>query len=482
MADRQLAVVILAAGQGTRMRSRTPKVLHEMAGAPLIAYVLDAAAGLDAAATLVVVRHERDAIAEVVKDHSPDARLVDQDDVPGTGRAVEVALDALPGDFDGDVVILSADVPLMNADTIRWMLDAHRQAGRALTLLSAIFDDPTGAGRIVRDATGHMVGIVEHRDANAAELEIREINAGVYVSDAARLRAALASLTTNNAQGEKYLTDAAAVIRERGGAIDALPVTDTWLVQGINDRAQLAETAAEWNRRLVRKWQLAGVTIMSPETVWIDRDVTIGQDTEILPSTSLKGATTIGANCVIGPDSTIVDCEVGDGAVVKRTDATLAEIGAGAQVGPWAYLRPGSQLAASSKVGTFCETKNATIGEGTKVPHLSYIGDTEIGEGSNIGAGSITANYDGVNKHRTKIGSYVRTSSHNVFVAPVEVGDGAYTGAGTVVRKNVPAGALGINVAPQRNLEGWVEEKRAGTASAEAAERAQSDRADRKAE
>jgi bifunctional UDP-N-acetylglucosamine pyrophosphorylase / glucosamine-1-phosphate N-acetyltransferase len=465
----QVAVVILAAGAGTRMKSATPKVLHPLAGLPLIGHVLATADALGAGQVIAVLRHERDAIAKVIVERSPHTLIVDQDDVPGTGRAVEVALAALPADFAGSVVVLSADVPLLDVDTVRALLDAHEQAGNALTLLSAFFDDPTGAGRILRGADGGFQGIIEHRDADAAQLAITEINAGVYVFDATVLRTALPTITTRNAQNEKYLTDAAEQIRNGGGRIEAMPVSDPWLVTGINDRAQLSAAACELNARIVRGWQLAGVTVQDPSTTWIDLDATLAEDVEILPGTQIKGATVIERGATIGPDTTLLDCEIGANAVVKRTDATLAVIGAGASVGPFAYLRPGSYLGADGKIGTFVEVKNSRIGDGTKVPHLSYIGDAEVGEHSNVGAGTIIANYDGVNKHKTAVGSHVRTGAHNVFVAPVRIGNGAYTGAGTVVRKDVPAGALAISVAPQRNIVGWVESHRPGTAAATAA-------------
>ena len=465
----QVAVVILAAGAGTRMKSATPKVLHPLAGIPLIGHVLATADALGAGHVVAVLRHERDAIAQVIAEQSPGTLIVDQDDIPGTGRAVEVALAALPGDFAGCVVVLSADVPLLDVDTVRSLVDSHQRAGNALTLLSAFFDDPTGAGRILRAPDGSFQGIIEHRDASEEQLLLTEINAGVYVFDALALRESLPRITTRNSQNEKYLTDAAEQIRGGGGRIEAVPVSDAWLVTGINDRAQLSGAARELNARIVRGWQLAGVTVQDPATTWIDLKATLAEDVEILPGTQIKGATAIERGATIGPDTTLTDCEVGEGAVVKRTDATLAVIGAGASVGPFAYLRPGAYLGADGKIGTFVEVKNSRIGAGTKVPHLSYIGDAEVGEGSNIGAGTIIANYDGVDKHHTSVGSHVRTGAHNVFVAPVRIGDGAYTGGGTVVRKDVPAGALAISVAPQRNVVGWVEAKRPGTAAAKAA-------------
>ncbi|KTR39912.1 bifunctional N-acetylglucosamine-1-phosphate uridyltransferase/glucosamine-1-phosphate acetyltransferase [Curtobacterium oceanosedimentum] len=470
MTDQRIAVVVLAAGQGTRMKSSTPKVLHRLAGLPLLAHVLRTASSIEPEHVAVVVRHERERVAAEVAERAPDAIVVDQDEVPGTGRAVEVAVQAIPADFDGSVVVLSGDVPLLDTASLRRLVDAH--AGNAVTLVSAIAPDPTGLGRVVRDADGAFVRVVEHKDATEDERAITEANAGIYAFDVTHLRAVLPSLTTANAQGEKYVTDVPSLVAARGGTIDVVTLTDPWLVAGINDRAQLADAARELNARIVRRHQLAGVTVQDPATTWIDVDVTIEPDAEILPGTQLVGATAVAAGAVVGPDTTLRDTEVGAGAVVNRVDATLAVVGDGATVGPFAYLRPGTILGERGKIGTFVETKNAVIGRGSKVPHLSYIGDAEVGEDSNIGANTITANYDGVHKHRTEVGSHVRTGSHNVFVAPVRIGDGAYTGAGTTVRKDVPAGSLAISYAPQRNTDGWVEEHRPGSPAAEAARRA----------
>jgi bifunctional UDP-N-acetylglucosamine pyrophosphorylase/glucosamine-1-phosphate N-acetyltransferase len=467
-----LAVVVLAAGQGTRMKSTRPKVLHSLAGRSLIGHVLATAAQLEPSHVIAVVRHEREAVVATVTELMPNAIIVDQDDIPGTGRAVEVAVDALPADFDGDVVVVSGDVPLLDAPTLVSLIEAHRAAAASATLLSALMEDATGYGRIVRGSDDALDRIVEQKDATDAELAITEVNSGTYVFRLSSLRAQLPQLSTANAQGEKYLTDVIGLLRAAGDQVAALPVADGWRVAGVNDRAQLAEAARRMNQLIVRKWQLEGVTVEDPATTWIDDTVTLAPDVEILPGTQLKGATLVGVGAVIGPDTTLVDTEVGAGATVKRTDATLAVIGENASVGPFAYLRPGTYLGADGKIGTFVETKNSTIGVGSKVPHLSYIGDTTIGDHTNIGAGAITANYDDVAKHKTIIGSHVHSGSHTVFVAPVTVGDGAKTGAGTVVRKDVPPGALAVTVAPQRNREGWVQENRAGTDSAKAADEA----------
>ncbi|WP_200331677.1 bifunctional UDP-N-acetylglucosamine diphosphorylase/glucosamine-1-phosphate N-acetyltransferase GlmU [Leucobacter sp. L43] len=467
-----LAVVILAAGQGTRMKSALPKVLHRIGGRSLIAHVLDAAAGLNPTQVVAVVRHERDRVSAAILEHAPDTVIVDQDEVPGTGRAVEQALAALPDDFDGSVVVLSGDAPLIDTPTLEGLVKGHLGGGRAMTLLSAVFDNPTGLGRILRDDNGSVLGIVEEKDADDDQRRITEINGGIYVFSRRSLQTALASIDTNNAQGEKYLTDAAARILVTGGDVEAVATDDPWTIAGVNDRAQLAEAGRELNARIVRAHQRAGVTIQDPTTTWIDADVSIEPDVEILPGTFLQGATSIATGAVIGPDSTLVDCEVGPDARIRRSEATLAVFSAGVTVGPFSYIRPGTELGAGGKIGAFVETKNAKIGDGSKVPHLSYVGDATIGTDSNIGAGSIFANYDGVQKHQTVVGDGVRVGSKNVLIAPVTIEDGTYTAAGTVVRKNVPAGSLAMNVSPQRNIEGWVAQNRPGTSTADAAQRA----------
>ncbi|QLD10663.1 bifunctional UDP-N-acetylglucosamine diphosphorylase/glucosamine-1-phosphate N-acetyltransferase GlmU [Microbacterium oleivorans] len=471
--DPRLAVVILAAGQGTRMKSTLPKVLHRIGGRPLLGHVLDTARDLAPAHVLVVVRHERDRVAEAVLGVSPEVAVVDQDEVPGTGRAVEVALDQLPG-FDGDVLVLSADVPLLDDVTLGDLVRAHRASGAAATMLSARLDDPAGYGRVIRDTAGGVDRVVEHKDATEAERAVDEINAGVYAFRAGPLRERLGRISTDNVQAEKYLTDVIGMLRSDALSVAARLVADPTLIVGVNDRVQLAEAGRLLNARTVRRWQLEGVTVQDPATTWIDVTASLAPDVTVLPNTHILRSTVVAEGATIGPDTTLSDCEVGAGASVTRSDATLAVIGAGATVGPFSFLRPGTQLGERGKIGTFVETKNAVIGEGSKVPHLSYVGDAEIGRGVNLGAGAITANYDDLAKHRTVIGDEVHAGSHNVFVAPVKIGEGAKTGAGAVIRKDVPAGALALSVAPQRNVEGWVEKNRPGTGAAAAAARARS--------
>jgi len=467
---RQLAVVVLAAGEGTRMKSATPKILHEIAGLPLIGHVLSTAHSLGANHVVTVLRHERERIENYVKAFYPNTVIALQDEIPGTGRAVEAALEQLPSDFEGDVAVLSGDVPLLDVASIEQLVEIHRGSQNSGTLISAIMADPKGYGRIVRSRE-NFVGIVEQKDANPEQLEITEVNAGVYIFDAQHLKTALSRVTLENAQKEKYLTDVAALMLEQGQSVSAHPISDNWLVAGINDRAQLGEVASELNARIVRAWQHAGVTIQEPATTWIDVTVQLAKDVTLLPSTRLHGFTSIGEGSVIGPDTTLTDLEVGSKVSISRTQGSSSKVDEGASVGPFAYLRPGTHLGADGKIGTFVETKNAKIGPGAKVPHLSYVGDAEIGEGTNIGAGTIFANYDGINKHKTIIGSHAKTGSGNVFVAPIVIGDGAYTAAGSTIRRDVEPGALALNTTPQKNLAGWVLDKRPGSKSAEAAQR-----------
>jgi bifunctional UDP-N-acetylglucosamine pyrophosphorylase/glucosamine-1-phosphate N-acetyltransferase len=472
---RPAAVIVLAAGEGTRMKSATPKVLHMIGGRTLLGHAMAAARGVDPQHLAIVVRHGRDLVAAHVAQVDADALIADQDEVMGTGRATECALLALPTGLEGTVLVTCGDVPLLAAQTLRELLEAHAASGSAATVITATLPDPSGYGRILRAVDGSVAGIVEQKDATDAQLEITEINSGLYAFDAVVLRKALTQVGTDNSQGEKYLTDVLGIARREGHRVSAHLIQDLWQTEGVNDRVQLSRLGAELNRRIVQRWMRAGVTVVDPATTWIDADVTLGRDVTIHPQTQIHGASTIGDDVVLGPDTTLTDVEIGSGASVIRTHGSLAIIGAGATVGPFAYLRPGTELGEKGKIGTFVETKNAQIGAGSKVPHLTYVGDASIGEHSNIGASSVFVNYDGVNKSHTTIGSHCRTGSDNMFVAPVSVGDGAYTGAGTVVRKDVPPGALAINVAPQRNLLGWVLQKRAGTPSAYAAVAASED-------
>ncbi|HEY2205240.1 MAG TPA: bifunctional UDP-N-acetylglucosamine diphosphorylase/glucosamine-1-phosphate N-acetyltransferase GlmU [Pseudonocardia sp.] len=479
------AVVVLAAGEGRRMRSATPKVLHEIGGRALLGHAVHAAAALAPEHLVVVAGHGRERVREYLSgltgELSRSVLLAIQERQLGTGHAVACALDSLPA-LSGPVMVTYGDVPLLDSGTLRALLTEHAVAGNAVTVLTAELDDPTGYGRVLRDGSGPtgapVVAIVEQRDADPEQLAIQEINSGVYVFEADVLRDGLARLAdptangTSNAQGELYLTDLIGLAHADGRRAGALRCPDPWLVSGVNDRVQLAEVRAELNRRLLVTWMRSGVTVVDPATTWVDVGVRLDEDVVLHPGSQLHGATTVGAGAHVGPDSTLTDCFVGPGARVVRTHGSDAEVGAGASVGPFAYLRPGARLGEGGKIGTFVEVKNAEIGRGSKVPHLTYVGDATIGEGSNIGASSVFVNYDGVTKHHTVIGNYTRTGSDNTFVAPVTVGDGAYTGAGSVIREDVPPGALAVSAGQQRNIDGWVNRRRPGSPAASAAEEA----------
>ena len=469
---RPAAVIILAAGEGTRMKSSTPKVLHPIGGLPLLGHAIRAARATAAEHVEVVVRHQRDLVVEYCSSVDPALVVADQDEVKGTGRAVECGLAALPADLVGTVLVTSGDVPLIEGRTLVDLANAHAASGAAVTVVTAEVADPTGYGRVVRGADGGVERIVEQKDASEAERSIREINSGIWGFDAAVLRDALDQVGTDNAQGEKYLTDVLALARAAGHRVGAHRIDDIWQTEGVNDRVQLAKLGRVLNDRVCEKWMRAGVTIVDPATTWIDTDVTIGQDARILPGTQLLGATIIGSGAVIGPEVTLIDTEVGEEAEVERAKANLAVIGAGATVGPYSYLRPGTVLGAKGRIGGFVETKNAQIGEGAKVPHLTYAGDVEIGPGANIGAGTIFANYDGVAKHRSRIGKDSFVGSHTVVISPVDVADGAYVAAGSALTQDVDPGEIAVARAKQRNVPGWVARARPGTRTAAAAEAA----------
>jgi len=463
-----LTVIVLAAGGGTRMKSKTMKVLHQIGGRSMIGHVLHAVQAVEPTSVVAVVGHQREQVGPHITELLPSAVLAVQEKQEGTGHAVRVAMEA-SGTTTGTVIVAAGDTPLLEGESLRTFAEEHHAAQRAVSILSGRLEDPFGYGRIVRNDEGDVEAIVEEKDATPEQREIDEISSGILAFDAEFLVSALARITNDNVKGEYYLTDAVGLARGDGLTVGAHLIDDVAQTAGANDRAQLAELGRELNRRIVTRWMKDGVTVMDPATTWIDADVVLEPDATILPGTQLLGATVVHEDAVVGPDTTLKDCEVGAGARVVRTHGELAVIGDEASVGPFAYLRPGTQLGLKGKIGTFVETKNSTIGDGAKVPHLSYVGDAEIGEGTNIGAGTIFANYDGVAKHRTVVGRHARTGSNNTFVAPVEIGDGAGTAGGTVVRRNVPAGALAVSSAPQRNLEGWTESKRAGTAQAEAA-------------
>jgi bifunctional UDP-N-acetylglucosamine pyrophosphorylase/glucosamine-1-phosphate N-acetyltransferase len=448
-------VIVLAAGEGTRMRSATPKVLHALGGRTMLGHVLQAAEGLDPEHLLVVVGHGREQVSATL---TGKARAVVQETQDGTGHAVRVALDTVP-DLDGTVVVVPGDAPLLTAATLQKLVETHETHSAATTLLTAVVADPTGYGRVVRSG-GSVTKIVEHKDADPATLQITEVGTSIYAFAAGHLRAALGRLSTDNAQGEQYLTDVVALHKAAGLPVMATVAEDPDETRGVNDRAQLAELARVMRDRIVLAHMRNGVAVLDPQTTWIDVDVQLASDVTVKPNTHLHGSTTIATGAVIGPDTSLTDTQVHEGAEVRRSEVLGAVIGEGAAVGPFSYVRPGTVLGRRGKIGGFVETKAAQIGDDSKVPHLSYVGDAVVGARSNIGAGTIVANYDGRQKHRTAVGDDVRVGSNNTLVAPVEVGDGAYTAAGSAITEDVPGGALGVARGKQRNIEGWVAEKR----------------------
>jgi bifunctional UDP-N-acetylglucosamine pyrophosphorylase / glucosamine-1-phosphate N-acetyltransferase len=448
--------LIMAAGQGTRMRSAVPKVLHEICGRPMVAWPIRAAQEAGAGRICVIVSPDRDLSSALPNG----TETIVQPEADGTGGALRAASDVVR---DSDtIVILSGDHPLVSAEIIDELITTHREADAAATVMTTEMDDPGSYGRIVRAPDGGIERIVEAKapgDATPEELEIKEVNAGTYAFDGPALADALGRVSNDNAQGEYYLGDVLPLLRESGLRVAAYRAPDPGVNLGINDRADLARVADEARRRILVAHMRAGVTIEDPGATWIDADVEIAADVTILPGTTLRGRSSIGAGSVVGPMTTLIDSVVGERATVIHSYLTQCEVGSEATVGPFSYLRPDARLGERAKAGTFVEIKNSEIGAGAKVPHLSYIGDAEVGEGTNLGASTVTANYDGRNKNRTKIGKNVHTGVDTTFVAPVEVGDDAYTGAGSVITEDVPPGALGISRAEQKNVEGYAAKK-----------------------
>jgi len=432
--------VIMAAGKGTRMKSATPKVLHELCGRPLIGWVVAAVREAGIARVVVVDGPDRP-----LEGHLPEGtELAVQREAKGTADALLAASDHFG---DGPVIALSGDVPLITAEALAELVAAHEREGAAATMMTMELDDPAEFGRVIRGADGHVERVVEAKagsgDATAEQLAIREVNTGIYVFDGALLEDALRRVPTDNAQGEAYLPDALVVLREDGRPIAAHVVEDATVTLGVNDRVDLAAVRAHAQRRINEAHLRNGVAIVDPAATYIDADVTIGQDTRIEPGCTLRTGTVIGENCTI-----------------RNAYVDAATVEDGVAVGPFAYLRPGTVVRNGAKVGTFVELKNSDIGEGTKVPHLSYIGDADVGENANLAAATITANYDFAQKHRTTIGDRVRTSVDTTLVAPVSLGDDAYTGAGSVITEDVPAGALGIARERQRNVEDYARRRK----------------------
>ncbi len=450
-------VVIIAAGEGTRMRSALPKVLHPLCGRPLILWPVVAALEAGAGKVVVVDNPKRR-----LEDRLPDDVVVAIQEQPnGTGDAVAAAGAHI--DAGSTVVVINGDVPLITAEALQNLVAAHEESGAAGTVATMELDDPSGYGRVVRDREGNVERIVETKaegDATPEQLAIREVNTGVYAFDGASLLAALAQIDTDNAQGELYLPDVLPKLREAGKPIAAHVVSDHTLTLGVNDRVELANVRKLAQQRIHEAHARNGVTIVDPDSTLIDAGVTIGRDTIVEPSSFIRGDTTIGDDCVIGPLTTLIDSTLGDGVSVPHSYLVSARVDDFGTIGPFAYLRPDAHLHPNAKAGAFVEIKNSTIGKGSKVPHLSYIGDSDVGENTNIGAGNITANYDGRNKHRTTIGANVRTSVDTAFVAPVEVGDGAYTAAGSVITDDIPANALGVARSRQKNIPDYADRRK----------------------
>ena len=466
-------VVILAAGEGTRMKSSTPKVLHPISGRSLVGHVLHAVDALAPKHVRVVVGAGREQVEAHLSEVAPHVTTVFQEKRGGTGHATQLALAGMTP--TGTILVLAGDTPMLTGSSLAQLLEHHHAGGFTASVLTAEHPDPTGYGRIIRGDDDSLLRIVEERDADDVQRDILEVNSGVYAFDAIKLAGAIGKLKNDNSQGELYLTDVIEILRTEGGKIAAVLIDDFIEILGVNDRVQLAESAALLRDRINEDLMRAGVTIVDPLSTWVDSTATVANDVVLMPGTAISGKTTVATGAVIGPRTTLIDCTVGAGAHVIESRATDAVIGEAANVGPYSFLRPGTKLLPHSKVGAYVEMKNATLGEGSKVPHLSYVGDAVIGEGSNIGAATIFVNYDGVEKHYTVVGDHVRIGSDSMLVAPVTIGDGAYTAAGSVITEDVPPGAIGVGRAKQRNVIGWVLRKRPGTKSAEAASRHSTD-------
>ncbi len=454
-----LTAIVLAAGEGTRMKSRHPKVVHNLLDKPIVWWTVRSAQAAGVERTIVVVGNHADEIKAALSDFD-GIEYVEQTERLGTGHAVRVVRDALGG-FNGPVVVINGDAPLMRSETIKALVDETRAHHNACTILSMTPPDPTGYGRVIF-SDGHVAGIVEHKDATPEQREHEhECNVGVYCFCGGRLTANIDLIANDNTQGEYYLTDMVGIYVGQGEPVSAVHVDDYHEALGVNSRSQLADATRIMQERINEHLMAEGVTMLDPTTVWVGADVTVGQDTEILPMTMLYGATHIGSDCVIGPNTRLTDTTIGDGCVVDETVALSAVVEDGATCGPRAYLRPGAHLMPHAKAGTHVEIKNSTIGAGSKVPHLSYIGDTTMGEGVNVGAGSITCNYDGYHKFPTTIGDHVFIGSDTMMVAPVTIGDGALVGASSCITQDVPADALALERSEQRIVEGYAATRRA---------------------
>ena len=453
-----LGVILLAAGQGTRMKSALPKVLHPLGGKALFLHVLETARGLRPERVAIVIGHGAKPVQQACTDD--DVRWVIQEKQLGTGHAVLCAREKF-ADFDGDILILSGDVPLIREQTLRSMVEHHRRRRATVTLLTAQLDEPKGYGRLLRDTEKRLTGITEEKDASEAERQIREVNAGVYVIAAPFLFHALSNVGNNNQQGEYYLPDIVRIGCDQGKTVETFNIEDRREMLGINTREELAFMEKNLRDSINKKWMLAGVTLQDPDTTYIEEKVRIGKDTVIGPNTHLKGKTVVGERCQIDGNAFLTDMELGDEVWLKFSVVLAGScIDRGAIVGPFAHLRPGTHLGCNVHIGNFVEAKAAHLGEGTKANHLTYLGDVTIGRNTNIGAGTITCNYDGFNKYKTTIGDRVQVGSDTTLVAPIALGDDVYVATASTVRHDVPAGALVFNQREERVREGWTEKKR----------------------
>jgi bifunctional UDP-N-acetylglucosamine pyrophosphorylase / glucosamine-1-phosphate N-acetyltransferase len=454
----ELGVILLAAGQGTRMKSNLPKVLHPLAGRPLFLYALATAQGLNPKQVAIIIGHGADAVRSVYPGNN--VAWITQEQQLGTGHAVLCAREAFEG-LNGEVIILSGDVPLIQELTLRMMVEHHRSRNAAVTLLTASLDKPEGYGRILRDGRDAITGIVEEKDATSAQRQIREVNAGIYVAAAPFVFTALSKVKNHNQQGEYYLPDIVAISLDQGENVETVRVGDVREMMGVNTREELAFMEKNLRQSINKKWMLAGVTLKDPDTTYIDDGVTVGRDTVIGPNTQLRGKTVVGERCQIDGSAFLTDAEIGDEVHLRfAVVMTGCRVEQGAIIGPFAHLRPGSSLAPNVHIGNFVETKEAKIGQGTKANHLTYLGDVTIGCESNIGAGTITCNYDGFNKYKTTIGDRVQVGSDTTLVAPISLGDDVYVATASTVRHDVPAGALVYNQREERVRDGWTEQKR----------------------
>ncbi len=454
----RLAVIVLAAGGGTRMKSSRPKVLHMVCGEPMINFVLESAEKLSPERIVVIIGHKSEMVREALSCFEDRIEFVHQDRQLGTGHAVSICEDSLKG-FDGVVIVLSGDTPLLSTGTLNRLLDVHNRGGAAASILTAQMDNPTGYGRIIRSSDEAVLSIVEEKDATAEERAITEVNTGTYCFNKNKLFEALKKIDSNNKQGEFYLTDVIGILRDQGEKVMASVTDDPNEVMGVNSRVQLAEAEKTLRRQINEKLMLEGVTIIDPETTYISAGVEIGKDTVIHPMTFISGKTKIGEGCDIGPMTRLIDTTVGNSVLIENSVVRESTVEDGAELGPFCHVRPGTLVKSGAKVGAFAEVKKSVVGVGSKVPHLSYIGDTKIGDYVNIGAGTITCNYDGADKYETVIEDGAFIGSDTMLVAPVRIGKGAFTGAGSVISKDVPADSLAVERSEQVVIDNWVDKR-----------------------